>query len=118
MSILLRLSLGTIAYVAMYSWHPKVTQIVWVIFYQTVKSFWMPQVYPVESRDAALFSTVDSSKEPPKPSLFSMTLAVRFPCASRCAEFSSHTHDSAFDESEKEGHDIRLTYIDRRIKRI
>lgn len=45
-----------------------------------------------------------------------MTFAVRFPCASRCAEFSSHTHDSAFDESEKEGHDIRLTYIDRRIK--
>lgn len=78
----------------------------------------MPQVYLAESRDAALFSTVDLSKEPPKPSLFSMTLAVRFPCASRFAEFSSHTYDSAFDESEKKGHDIRLTYVDRRLKRI
>jgi len=66
----------------------------------------------VERRDAALLSTVDLSKEPPKPpSLFSMTLARTLP----------HALNSPLvpmtPRLMKEGHDIRLN-VDERRKRI
>lgn len=105
-----------LAYVVIHSRHPNVTQVVWVpnvpTSTQHLSHFWWSQVSLVERRDAALLSTVDLSKEPPKPpSLFSMTLARTLP----------HALNSPLvpmtPRLMKEGHDIRLN-VDERRKRI